>query len=161
MVSPVADSINAAEMALGVRRILGKVVKKQKFPAEWKKYLDMGITFLNEAQAGGCLISGSAEGFQSFNGTFSPLRLVTDVYIVFKSASPPDSRDEYGREGKVGKLLDKYKTILVDVKEKGAESKIGKSELDELVGFFKQLFNLLLAESDPIIKSHSQTYAFK
>jgi hypothetical protein len=145
---------DSLDMALGVRRAVESLLRKKDPPSECREFLDGGITFLDEARGGEALISGAEEA-DSFNGTFLPLCLATEVRIRFIGDA------SNGGEGtKIGELLNQYKETLKQIKEKGAKSNINPVKLKEIGSFFEALSRLLLQQADPMMKDFSQTYSY-
>jgi hypothetical protein len=141
-------------MALGIRRTIDSLIRKQEPTSESTQLLHEGIRFLDEAKAGRALISGVLDEAESFNGTFLPLCLAINVCVSFKNASPESGETD----GEVGTLLTNYKNALEQIENKGLQSKIDQSTLDEIAGFFEALSNLLLQQADPLIKEYSRSY---
>jgi len=137
------------EMALGVRRALDSVIRKKLLPSECGEFLKKGISFLDEVKGGEALISGSPEEADSFNGTFLPLCLATDVCIKFK-------RDE---QKKIGELLNGYKEKLQQISREDS-SNAEPEVLKRINSFFEALSKLLLQQADPMMKEYSQPYRF-
>jgi len=146
---------DSLEMALGVRRALESVLRKEDPPPKCRSLLDKGITFLDEAKGGEALISGLSEEADSFNGTFLPLCLATDVRIRFIGEAA--SKDE---NNKIGELLDSYKNVLLQIKKKKSKSKINPEKLKEITHFFEDLSELLLQQADPMMKEYSQPHNY-
>ncbi len=150
------NSIDSAEMALGIQRVVDSVMRQEELPLEYREFLERGIEFLDEAEAGSALISGTPlEQTDSFKGTFSPLCMATDVYITFKDA--PDKSDDYKQ---VSVLLNGYKTILTGIKDAGTRHEPDQKQLKEIGSFFGVLFDLLSRQADPITKEYSQPFTF-
>ena len=149
------NSIDSAEMALGIQRVIDSIMREEEPPLECQEFLVRGIEFLDEAEAGGALISGTLEQADSFKGTFSPLCMATDVYITFKNA--PDKSDDYKQ---VSVLLNGYKTILTGIKDAGTRHEPDQKQLKEIGSFFGVLFDLLSRQADPITKEYSQPFTF-
>ena len=149
------NSIDSAEMALGIRWAID-YIKRKKEPSQYIESVKKGIEFLEEAEAGGALISGaSLEEAGSFKGTFSPLCMATDVYITFSNT--PNKREDYK---KVRELLNKYKNALVSIRNDGLKCSIGASMFKDVERFFETLFDILAQQSDPIMKNSSRPYVF-
>jgi len=146
---------DSLEMALGVRRALESVLRKEDPPLKCRNLLDKGITFLDEAKGGEALISGSPEEADSFNGTFLPLCLATDVRIRFVG----DAASE-GKNNRIGELLNSYKNALLQVKNEKSKSKIEPEKLKEIASFFEVLSKLLLQQADPMMKEYSQPHSY-
>ena len=151
------STIDSAEMALGVRRVLDAVKNGRSVPEEYVVFLDRGVKFLSEAMAGGALISGMVSEADSFSGTFSPLCIATDVYIVFKN-DKPEKKDDYGSRGKIGQLLSSYENTLKQIKARDTETVFDEARLTEIEAFFKILFDRLLQRTDPIGQEYSRAY---
>lgn len=150
------NTLNSAEMALGIRRVLDNVMRQEEPPSECKVFLDKGIEFFEEAEAGGALIAGTPlEQAGSFKGTFSPLCLATDVYITFRNA--PEGK---GGFKEVSDLLNSYKGSLRRIRETGIQCQIGNEQLAEMGSFFGVLFDLLARQADPVTKGYSQPFTF-
>jgi hypothetical protein len=146
---------DSLEMAVGVRRAVESVLRQKDPPSDCLGFLERGITFLDEAKAGEALICGGPVEADSFNGTFLPLCLATDVYIRFVGGTGSD-----GEGKKIGELLNQYKESLREIKEKGPKSKIRSELLKEIASFFEALSRLLLQQADPTMKEYSQTYSY-
>ena len=144
---------DALEMALGVRRVLDSVMRKEAPPSECKKLLKKGISFLDEAKGGEALISGSPEEDDSFNGTFLPLCLATDVCIKFTNGN-----SNSGEQKRIGELLNGYKETLQQIKN--SKGSVGQIKLREIASFFEALSKLLLQQADPMMKDYSQPYRY-
>lgn len=143
------------EMSIGVRRAVDSVMRKKDPPSECRGLLDKSITFLDEAKGGEALISGVPEEADSFNGTFLPLCLATDVCIKFISETP-----NRGEDKKIGELLNQYKETLEQIKKKGSKSNIEPAKLKEIGSFFEALSKLLFQQADPMMKEYSQPYRY-
>jgi len=146
---------DSLEMALGVRRALESVLRKEDPPSKCRSHLNKGITFLDEAKGGEALISGLSEEANSFNGTFLPLCLATDVRIRFVGEAASKNEDK-----KIGELLSSYKNALLQIKEKAAQSKIEPEIIKEMAGFFEVLSKVLLQQADPMMKEYSQPHSY-
>ena len=72
---------NSLEMALGIREAVESLIRKREPQDRCLKQLEKGVKFLEEAKGGEAIISGAAEEADSFNGTFVPICLATDVCI--------------------------------------------------------------------------------
>jgi hypothetical protein len=142
---------DALEMALGVRRALDSVMRKETPSSECEELLNKGISFLDEAKGGEALISGSYEEADSFNGTFLPLCLATDVCIRFINGTSCK-----GEQKKIGDLLNGYKKILQQIRKKKSKGKVQPVKLKEIASFFEVLSKLLLQQADPMMKDYSQ-----
>ncbi|MCK5565787.1 MAG: hypothetical protein KAJ07_11120 [Planctomycetes bacterium] len=150
------NTINSAEMALGVQRVIDSIQRHEEPPTECSRFLDKAIEFLVEAQAGGALITGTTlEGVSSFKGTFSPLCMATDVYISFRSES--ETSDDYK---KVNDLLNGYRKTLTGIKEGGIRYETEPEQLNHMEGFFGVLFDLLSQQADPLMKDYSKPFTF-
>lgn len=150
------NSIDSAEMALGVQRVIDSVMRREDPPAECQEFLTRGIEFLEEAEAGGALIAGtSLERVDSFKGTFSPLCLATDVLCTFKDV-PQDSNDYT----QVSDLLNEYKATLTNIRKTEIRCQPDREQLSEIDSFFGVLFDLLSRQADPITKEYSQPFTF-
>lgn len=150
------NTLNSAEMALGIQRVIDSIMRKEEPPSECQEFLERGIEFLGEAEAGGALISGTElEQADSFKGTFSPLCMATDVYITFKSV--PENSNDYKQ---VSDLLNSYKGTLTNISRAGAQSQSDPKQLEEIGSFFEVLFDLLGRQADPITKEYSQPFTF-
>jgi hypothetical protein len=151
------NAIDSADMALGVRWAIDYIKRDKEPPPKYIQSLEKGIEFLEEARAGGTLISsGSLKDAGSFKGTFSPLCMATDVYITFEGTDSPKKSEDYE---KVSKLLNDYICALVSIKEKGVKCRIGDKIFSNVERFFETLFDILAQQSDPIIKEYSRPYA--
>jgi len=150
------NAIDSAEMSLGIRWAIDYIKRKKEPPPQYLESLDKGIEFLEEAEAGGTLISsGSLKNAGSFRGAFSPLCMATDVYITF-SKTPKESGDYK----QVSNLLNDYKDALVSIKNERLNCQIEKDIFKNVESFFETLFDILSQQSDPIIKEYSRPYAF-
>ena len=145
---------DSLEMSLGIRKAIDSVIRKEEPTSECSRLLKEGISFLDEAKGGGALISGVTEDASSFNGTFLPLCLATDVWISVKEEASDESNDYT----KVGSLLSSYKSVLEEIEEKGSMADVEERTLREVAGFFEVLFRLVLQQGDPMTKQYSQAY---
>ena len=143
---------DSLEMALGIREAVESLIRKREPQDRCLKQLEKGVKFLEEAKGGEAIISGAAEEADSFNGTFVPICLATDVCIKIKNGTP--DTDEGAK--RVGALISKYKDALEKMKERGLKSKIPETTLKEIASFFKALCALLLEEADPVMKDYSR-----
>ena len=146
---------DALEMALGVRRALDSVMRKETPPTQYGQVLEKGISFLDEAKGGEALISGSPEEADSFNGTFLPLCLATDVCIKFTNGT-----SNTGGQERIGELLNGYKEALQQIREKNSKGNVKLKRLKEIASFFEALSKLLLQQADPMMKDYSQPYRY-
>lgn len=146
---------DSLEMSLGVRRAVESVMRQTNPPSECTEHIDKAISFLEEAKGGEALISGAKEEADSFNGTFLPLCLATDVCIRFVSGTPNSCEDK-----KIGELLNQYKETLGQIKKKGSKGNIEMAKLKEIASFFEALSRLLLQQADPMMKEYSQPYKY-
>lgn len=146
---------DALEMALGVRRALDSVMRKEIPPTHYGEALEKGINFLDEAKGGEALISGSPEEADSFNGTFLPLCLATDVCIKFTNGN-----SNSGEQKRIGELLNGYKETLQQIKKKNPKDSVEEIKLREIASFFEALSKLLLQQADPMMKDYSQPYRY-
>ena len=133
------NAIDSAEMALGIRWAFDYINRGIEPPPQYLESLEKGIEFLEEAKAGGALISGlSPEEVCSFKGTFSPLCMATDVYVTFRD-TPNDSSDYK----QVSDLLNDYKNALVSIKNERLHCHIEPNIFKEVENFFETLFDIL------------------
>jgi hypothetical protein len=142
------------EMALGIRRALDSVIRKESPPSECGEFLEKGISFLDEVKGGEALISGSPEEADSFNGTFLPLCLATDVWIKIKNGTSSN-----GKQKKIGELLNGYKEKLQQISGEDS-SNVEPKGLQGINSFFEALSKLLLQQADPMMKEYSQPYRY-
>ena len=151
------NAIDSADMALGVRWAIDYIKRDKEPPHKYILSLEKGIVFLEEAKAGGTLISsGSLEEAGSFfKGTFSPLCMATDVYITFEDT--PNRSEDYK---KVSELLNSYKEALVSIKNEGLNYHIEPNIFENVERFFETLFDILAQQSDPVMKDYSRSYNF-
>lgn len=148
------NTIEAAEMALGIRQAMDCVRREEECPSKYEKYLAKGIEFLEEAEAGGALISGAGpDKTASFRGDFSPLCMATDVYITFRDT--PDKSSDYAE---VSKVLSGYRNTLVKITDTNVKSEITEASLKQMEVFFEGLFDMLAERSDPIMQDYSRPY---
>ena len=146
---------DSLEMALGVRRAVESVMRQKNPPSECTELLNKAINFLEEAKGGEALISGTPEEADSFNGTFLPLCLATDVCIRFVNGTQNRSEGK-----KIGELLNQYKETLKQIKERGTKGNIETAKLKEISSFFEALSRLLLQQADPMMKEYSHPYKY-
>jgi hypothetical protein len=152
------NAIESTEMALGVRWAIDYIKRNEEPPHKYIQSLEKGIGFLEEAKAGGTLISSGSldEAGSFFKGTFSPLRMATDVYVTFSDT--PNNSEDYK---KVSALLNKYKDALVSIKDEGLNCRtMDDGIFSDVEKFFETLFDILAQQSDPIVKEYSRPYAF-
>ena len=149
------NATDSADMALGTRRAISSVMRKEELPTGSVKFIQEAIVFLDEARDGGALITGRRlSSASSFNGTFSPLCLATDAYIELKGGSVTRGRGKHDY-GKVRRLLGRYADTLRAIEEKGAAAGVHPRTLQEVAGFFRVLSGLLLQQEDPSTRGYS------
>jgi hypothetical protein len=152
------NATDSTDMALGTRRAINSVMRREELPKDSVGFLQKAIAFLEEARDGGALVAGrELSSARSFNGTFSPLCLATDVYITFKGGSV-DRRKGKHDYGEVGRLLGGYADTLRAIEEKGVNAAVRPENLREVAGFFRVLSDLLLQQEDPTTKGYSRPY---
>lgn len=152
------NATDSTDMALGTRRAINSFMKREELPKDSVGFLRKAIAFLEEARDGGALIAGrQLSSASSFNGTFSPLCLATDVCITFKGRSVTKRKGKHDYD-KVGRLLGKYADTLRAIEEKGADAEVRPQSLQEVAGFFRVLSDLLLQQEDPTSKGYSRPY---
>lgn len=142
------------EMALGIRRAIGCVMRKEEPPPECYGSLEKGVQFMSEVKGGYALILGTHEEADSFNGTFSPLCLANDVYINFSGGS----QDKKENSQIINQLFSKYKETLEKLRDENLRRGIEQRTLGEIGHFFEILCDLLLQQADPIFKEYSESY---
>lgn len=146
------NPISSAEMAVGVKGVLYRVLKDKRHPFDFKDALEKGIDFLGEASDGGAIICGDTPK-TNFTGTLAPFTITTR-YIP-GSTQGLEETEFYRR---VVTTLRSYKALLDDLLNNNQEG-VNKDKLQNAHEFFSAIAKIMMQEADPVLKSVSRPYS--
>jgi hypothetical protein len=145
------NPISLAEMAVGVKGVLYRVINRKPHPFDFDESLKKGIDFLSEA-SDGCAIFCGEKTDTNFTGTLGPLTF-TARYIDIDTTRLNES-DFYRR---VLESLRKHKEVLQNLSEN--KNVDDRSALESTKAFFEIMASIAMSEADPTSKSISRSFS--